>query len=348
MIPGVVLAGGRASRMGGQDKAGVTVAGRSLLDWACLRLGPQVGALAVNLRAGSEAPGRTVLRDPVPGQPGPLAGVLAAMDWAASRGAARVATLPVDVPCPPPDMVARLAAVGPLAHAATLGGGAHPACAVWPVALAPALRAALAAGQRRVRDFAVAQGSVEVPFTDTFFNVNTPADLALAEALLSAPGPRLYGVTGWKNAGKTTLVEGLLRVLTTRGLRVASVKHAHHAAEIDHPGRDSHRHRMAGAAQVILSTPARWALLTEREGEVPLATLLARLDPCDLVLVEGWKAEGHRKIEVHRPATGHRLMAPGNPTIRAVATDAPLPGLAVPVLDLNDPAAVADFVLSDL
>lgn len=101
---------------------------------------------------------------------------------------------------------------------------------------------------------------------------------------------------------------------------------------------------------MILATPARWALVTELRGEdpPPLQALLARLDPCDLVLVEGWKAEGHPKIEVHRASTGHDLMAPGNPTIRAVASDGPLPGLAVPVLDLNAAGAVADFILGDV
>ncbi len=163
-------------------------------------------------------------------------------------------------------------------------------------------------------------------------------------------GLRIYGVTGWKNSGKTTLMERLVAELAGRGLTVATVKHAHHAAEMDHPGRDSHRHRLAGARQVVLATPARWALMTELRGEEPppLEAMLAKLDPCDLVLVEGWKAEGHPKIEVHRPATGHDLMAPGNPTIRAVAADAPLPGVTVPVLDLNNAAAVADFILADL
>jgi molybdopterin-guanine dinucleotide biosynthesis protein MobB len=161
---------------------------------------------------------------------------------------------------------------------------------------------------------------------------------------------RIYGVTGWKNAGKTTLVERLVADFTARGLVIATVKHAHHAAEVDHPGRDSHRHRMAGARQVILATPVRWALVTELRGAEPppLEALLARLDPCDLVLVEGWKAEGHPKVEVHRVATGHDLMAPGNPTIRAVACDRPLTGLAVPVLHLDDASAVADFILKDL
>lgn len=161
---------------------------------------------------------------------------------------------------------------------------------------------------------------------------------------------RIYGVTGWKNAGKTTLMERLLAEITGRGLRVSTVKHAHHAADIDQPGRDSHRHRSAGAQEVILATPTRWAIMHELRGapEPPLADLLAHLSPVDLVLVEGYKTAPHPKIEAHRAATGQPLLAPGNPTVRAVASDTVLPGLPVPVLDLDDTAAIADFILKDL
>lgn len=160
---------------------------------------------------------------------------------------------------------------------------------------------------------------------------------------------RLYGITGWKNAGKTTLVERLVARFAAEGLRVATVKHTHHPADIDLPGGDSHRHRMAGAVQVILASPARWALVGELRGapEPPLAALLAHLDPCDLVLVEGYKAAPHPKIEVHRAATGHPLMAPDDPTIRAVAADGPRPGLRVPRLPLDDVAAIAAFLRAE-
>lgn len=352
-VPAVILAGGKGSRMGGADKALLPLAGRRMVDAVAARIAPQASRLAVNVRAGNDLSGLglPLLPDQVGGQPGPLAGVLAAMDWAAGLGAERVATVPVDVPVLPGDLVARLGGTPGLAVAATAGGRVHPVVALWPVALREGLRAALAAGVRRVADFQSGAGAVEVPFAEAFFNVNTIDDLALAERLL-APVSRfpIWGVTGWKNSGKTTLMERLVADLTARGLRIATVKHAHHAAEIDHPGRDSHRHREAGASQVILSTPVRWALVGELRGaETPgLPELIAHLDPCDLVLVEGWKAEGHPKIEVHRPSTGHRLMAPGNPTIRAVASDAALPGISVPVLDLNKPASVAEFILRTL
>jgi molybdopterin-guanine dinucleotide biosynthesis protein MobB len=159
---------------------------------------------------------------------------------------------------------------------------------------------------------------------------------------------RLYGITGWKNSGKTTLVERLVAEITGRGLTVATLKHAHHAFDVDQPGKDSHRHRLAGAAQVLVASRNRWALIAELRGapEPPLAELLARLDPVDLVLVEGWKRDRHPKIEARRAATAQDLIAEGDATIEAVASDAPIPGLAVPVFDLDDVPGIADFILA--
>jgi molybdopterin-guanine dinucleotide biosynthesis protein MobB len=158
---------------------------------------------------------------------------------------------------------------------------------------------------------------------------------------------RVYGVTGWKNSGKTTLVERLVAEITGRGLTVSTIKHAHHGFDADHPGKDSYRHRAAGAAQVLVASRDRWALMSELRGaEAPsLAALLARLDPVDLVLVEGYKRDQHPKIEARRTATGQDLIAEADDTIEAVAADAALTGLAVPVFDLDDIPAVADFIL---
>ena len=158
---------------------------------------------------------------------------------------------------------------------------------------------------------------------------------------------RVYGVTGWKNSGKTTLVEALVRDMTGRGYRVSTVKHAHHAFDLDQPGKDSFRHRHAGARQVLIASRARWALMAElRDSEEPsLADLLARLDPVDLVLVEGYKRDRHPKIEARRLATAQNLIAADDATIEAVACDGPLDGLAVPVFDLDDVRGIADFIL---
>ncbi|MBK0326465.1 molybdopterin-guanine dinucleotide biosynthesis protein B [Rhodobacteraceae bacterium F11138] len=159
---------------------------------------------------------------------------------------------------------------------------------------------------------------------------------------------KVFGVTGWKNTGKTGLVERLVAEITARGLSVSTVKHAHHSFDVDQPGRDSHRHRVAGAQEVLLCSGNRWALMHElRDADEPdLATLLARLSPVDLVLIEGYKREPHPKIETHRSASGQLLLAPDDETIRAVASDTPLT-LDRPVFDLDDTVGIADFVLRE-
>ncbi len=159
----------------------------------------------------------------------------------------------------------------------------------------------------------------------------------------------IYGIVGWKNAGKTGLMERLVTEMTSRGLRVSTVKHAHHSFDVDHPGKDSHRHRIAGATEVLLASRNRFALMHElRDAPEPtLSMLLERLSPVDLVLIEGYKRDAHPKVEAHRASTGNPLIASGDPTIRAVASDTSMV-LDRPVFDLNDTVAVADFILSEV
>ena len=160
---------------------------------------------------------------------------------------------------------------------------------------------------------------------------------------------KIYGVTGWKNAGKTGLMERLVAEITSRGLSVSTIKHAHHSFDVDHPGKDSHRHRVAGAHEVLLASKNRIALMQElRDHEEPeLAHLLTRLSPVELVLIEGYKRDRHPKIEAHRAVTGQPLIAPGDDTIRAVASDVPLT-LDRPVFGLDDTIALANFVLREV
>jgi len=160
---------------------------------------------------------------------------------------------------------------------------------------------------------------------------------------------RIYGVTGWKNAGKTGLMERLVTEITGRGITVSTVKHAHHTLDVDHPGKDSHRHRVAGATEVLLASRNRFALMHELrdEAEPTLEELLSKLMPVDLVLVEGYKRDRHPKVEAFRAETGNDLIALGDPTIRAVASDTPM-DLDRPVFDLNDTKSIADFILSEV
>jgi len=156
---------------------------------------------------------------------------------------------------------------------------------------------------------------------------------------------QLLGITGWSGSGKTTLLTALIPLLAARGLSVSTIKHAHHDVDLDQPGKDSWRHRAAGAHEVLIATSRRWALLHENTGVEPdLAALLSRLAPVDLVLVEGFKASPHPKIEVHRPSLGRPPIWPGRADIVAVAADAALPGCDRPCLDLSAPATIAAWI----
>ncbi|MEM9475939.1 MAG: molybdopterin-guanine dinucleotide biosynthesis protein B [Pseudomonadota bacterium] len=161
---------------------------------------------------------------------------------------------------------------------------------------------------------------------------------------------KIWGVVGWKNAGKTGLMERLVNEFTARGVTVSTVKHAHHTFDVDQPGKDSYRHRAAGAQEVLLSSGARWALMHElRDADEPkLEALLARLSPVDLVLVEGFKRDQHPKVEAFRAEPGNPLIAPNDPTIRAICADSPVDAGALPIFDLNDTAAIADFIAAEL
>ena len=160
---------------------------------------------------------------------------------------------------------------------------------------------------------------------------------------------KILGVTGWSGAGKTTLLTELIPALTARGLRVSTIKHAHHTFDVDQPGKDSYRHREAGAVEVLISAGVRWALMHEnRNDEEPkLEDLLARMSPVDLVLVEGYKAEGHLKLEVHRHGLHKPLLCREDESFIALAANyhPEGPELGIPLLDLDDIGAVADFVI---
>lgn len=160
---------------------------------------------------------------------------------------------------------------------------------------------------------------------------------------------KIYGVTGWKNCGKTGLMERLVAEFCARGFTVSTLKHAHHSTDVDQPGTDSFRHRTAGASEVVLASPNRVAIMQELRGapEPSFTELLSRLRPVDLVLVEGFKREAHPKIEAYRRAAGQPLIAPDDPSIRAVAADIDL-HLDRPVFDLDDTVAIADFIAQEI
>ena len=163
--------------------------------------------------------------------------------------------------------------------------------------------------------------------------------------------PPVFGITGWKNSGKTTLTERLITELTGRGLKLATIKHAHHGFDIDHEGTDSHRHRVAGAREVAIVSGRRWALMHELAGEDEprLEDVLARLSPIDLVLIEGYKREAHPKVETRRvEAKSCEPMATLDHNIVAIAADHSIEKSALPAFGLDHVPAIADFILEYL
>jgi molybdopterin-guanine dinucleotide biosynthesis protein B len=160
---------------------------------------------------------------------------------------------------------------------------------------------------------------------------------------------RIFGLAGWSGSGKTTLLAAIIPELATRGLSVSTIKHAHHDFDIDRPGKDSWRHRQAGASEVMVASARRWALMHELRGaaEPSLDELVARLSPVDVVIVEGYKRHPHPKLEVHRPSLGKPLLYPDDPYIVAIASDEPF-AAPLPLLSLADPAAVTGFMLDHL
>jgi molybdenum cofactor guanylyltransferase/molybdopterin-guanine dinucleotide biosynthesis protein MobB len=374
-IIGVVLAGGLSRRMGGGDKGLLPLAGSNMLGQVVERLRPQVAGIVINANGD---PGRfaslglPVVADTVDGFVGPLAGVLAGLIWAAANApeATHVATVSSDAPLFPGDLVERLAVAldgtgGRIAMARSLGE-LHPVIGLWPIALADDLEAALRDGVRKVLRWTDRHGTVAVDFepvplggraVDPFFNANTPQDLAELRRLLAdatpPPAARLpcpypvVGIAGWKNSGKTTLAVRLIAEFTRRGVKVSTIKHAHHDFRIDDGSTDSALHRQAGAGEVTIVSSGRWARVHELAGEPEptLAEILASLSPADLVIVEGYKREAIPKIEARRrDAREHTSLADADPHVIAIAADHPIEHSRVPVLALDDITAIADCI----
>ncbi len=376
-VGGVLLAGGLSRRMGGRDKALLAVGGETLIGRSAARLGPQVETLIVNAN-GDPARfaflGRPVVADETADRPGPLAGVLAALHWYRrfAPSVERVASVSADAPFVPGDLVRRLGealAESPSAHVAVAQsrGRRHPVIGLWRVEAADQIAAALARGERRAETMVDRLGAVAVPFDDLavggqridpFLNINTPEELAEAEALLAsavpvsggeaARRPFVFGVVGWKNAGKTTLVERLVCRLVTLGFSVSTVKHTHHDLDPNDGATDSGRHAAAGARQTAVVSPCRWRLdgVTRGEPEPPLADVLAALRPVDLVIVEGYKAAPIPKIEVRGAGAGGPPLADRDGMVFAIAADGAIGEAPVAVFRRDDIDGLVAAILS--
>ena len=356
-ITGLILAGGRGSRMGGRDKGLVMIGGQTLVAHAANRLRSQVDELLINANrneAHYAAYGYPVVRDLHPGFPGPLAGIATGL---AHTAAGLLAIAPCDSPFLPRDLVARLHAALLLERAdvavVRVAGELQPVFALIRTHLHESLMRFMVGSDSRIAAWFRLQKLAVVDFEDdaAFANLNAEEDCASAAARLNTERlSDVIGLAGYSGSGKTTLLRKLLPLLKQHGLRVGVIKHAHHQFDLDQPGKDSYEIRHAGAARVLVASSQRWALIHEREetGDPPLFGLVEtmRSRDLDLILVEGFRHERFTKLEVHRPELGRPLLCAQDDSIIAVASSSPVTLRAgLPALRLDDAEGITAFIL---
>lgn len=353
-VTGVILAGGAARRMGGNDKGLISFLNRPLISHVIDHLAPQVEQLLINANRNIERYqqfGYPVISDTLSDFQGPLAGMLAGMRAANTD---YIMTVPCDSPAPSSKlrqrMMESLLRSGKKIAVATDGKRIQPVFALIDCELADDLQNYLDAGERKIDRWFAQQPMIEVDFSDqpdSFKNFNHPEDLHTPGVNLPVP---ILGIAAYSGTGKTTMLTQLIPRLRSAGLRVAVIKHAHHLFDIDQPGKDSYRIREAGANQVLVASRRLLALMQTSDNdqaEPLLSDCLARLDldKLDLILVEGFKQETLPKLELHRASVGKPLLFPDDPNIIAIATDSDLSEKPqIPVLNLNDLDAILDFI----
>lgn len=355
-VTGVILAGGEARRMGGNDKGLITFRNKPLIAHVISNLAPQVEQLFINANRNIECYqefGYPVISDSFSGFQGPLAGMLAGMRAANTD---YILTVPCDSPAPSPQLRQRLLESllrsGKKIAVAFDGKHIQPVFALIDCELAEDLEDYLMVGERKVDSWLTRHPMIEVDFSDQpdrFNNFNTPEDLHRFEYQTAVP---LLGIAAFSGTGKTTLLTQLIPKLSASGLRVAVIKHAHHLFDIDKPGKDSYRIREAGAKQIIVASNRLLALMQTSDDdktEPVLAECLSRLDKqkLDLILVEGFKHEAIPKLELHRASIGEPLLYPDDPNVIALATDdVSIATSSIPVMDLNDLDTILQFILT--
>ena len=353
-VTGVILAGGAARRMGGNDKGLIAFLDRPLVSHVIDHIAPQVEQLLINANRNIERYrqfGYPVISDTLSDFQGPLAGMLAGMQAANSD---YILTVPCDSPAPSTKlrqrMLESLLRSGKKIAVATDGKRIQPVFALLDCELADDLQNYIASGERKIDRWFTQQPMIEVDFSDqpdSFRNFNHPEDIQTAGFDCSVP---ILGIAAFSGTGKTTLLTQLIPKLRTAGLNVAVIKHAHHLFDIDQPGKDSYRIREAGANQVLVASRRLLALMQTsniEQSEPLLADCLARLDmrQLDLILVEGFKNEAIPKLELHRASIGKPLIYIDDPNIIAIATDSALPDEpSIPKLNLNDLDAILLFI----
>lgn len=365
IVPCVILAGGKGRRMGGKDKALIPLLDRPLLSYVLESISGHVAPIALNINTNldkfSEF-GYEIIEDPIKGHLGPLAGILASLNWARKLNQKWVMTLPCDTPFLPKNIVKEMIKLKnkeldvDLVVAQSKGYN-HPVIALWKSDLNLKLEKALNEGIRKIDIFTSSLKVAYVDFDkikndnfDPFTNLNSPLDLIKAQQILGKLPP-FFGLAGWSGSGKTTLCTKLIENFTKIGITIGTLKHAHHKFELDKPGKDSFNLRKAGARPMIISSKERFAMIQENDehDEKSLFQLIEMFskDPiqkCDLIIVEGYKNEPIPKFEVYRPIIGKPELYKEDNNIFAIASDINIES-SIPTFDLNNINSISDFII---
>ena len=365
IVPCVILAGGKGRRMGGKDKALIPLLDRPLLSYVLESISGHVAPIALNINTNldkfSEF-GYEIIEDPIKGHLGPLAGILASLNWARRLNQKWVMTLPCDTPFLPKNIVKEMIKLKnkeldvDLVVAQSKGYN-HPVIALWKSDLNLKLEKALNEGIRKIDIFTSSLKVAYVDFDkinndnfDPFTNLNSPLDLIKAQQILGKLPP-FFGLAGWSGSGKTTLCTKLIENFTKIGITIGTLKHAHHKFELDKPGKDSFNLRKAGARPMIISSKERFAMIQENDehDEKSLFQMIEMFskDPiqkCDLIIVEGYKNEPIPKFEVYRPIIGKPELYKEDNNIFAIASDINIES-SIPTFDLNNINSISDFII---
>lgn len=365
IVPCVILAGGKGRRMGGKDKALIPLLDRPLLSYVLESISGNVAPIALNINTNldkfSEF-GYEIIEDPIKGHLGPLAGILASLNWARKLNQKWVMTLPCDTPFLPKNIVKEMIKLKNKeldvdVVVAQSKGYNHPVIALWKSDLNLKLEKALNEGIRKIDIFTSSLKVAYVDFDkinnnnfDPFTNLNSPLDLIKAQQILGKLPP-FFGLAGWSGSGKTTLCTKLIENFTKIGITIGTLKHAHHKFELDKPGKDSFNLRKAGARPMIISSKERFAMIQENDehDEKSLFQMIEMFskDPiqkCDLIIVEGYKNEPIPKFEVYRPIIGKPELYKEDNNIFAIASDINIES-SIPTFDLNNINSISDFII---
>ena len=365
IVPCVILAGGKGRRMGGKEKALIPLLDRPLLSYVLESVSGQVAPIALNVNTNFDKFskfGYPIIKDPIKGHLGPLAGILASLHWAQIINKDWVMTLPCDTPFLPKDLAQRMIEVKnremdiDLIIARSRGYN-HPVVALWKSNLHFKLKNALDDGIRKIDLFTSKLKIAYVDFDtknnlqfDPFTNLNSPLDLINAQQILRKLPP-FFGLAGWSGSGKTTLCTKLIENFTKIGIKVGTLKHAHHKFELDKPGKDSFNLRQAGARPMIISSKERFAIIQENDGDeekslFQMLEIFAKepINQCDIIIVEGYKNEPIPKIEVYRPDINKPLLYKEDNNIFAIASDIKIES-SIPSFDLNNINSISDFII---